>query len=187
MIRRSLRLVVAAGAALAVTSLFAPPSFADEPIHVAFTVDRSFVSPQYSAACGFVVVITEEGTFKGTAFINPAGSVVREVDSQPGATIAIGAPASGKSFAFPVTAILHYQYVAGVTPGSPVVVTATGLSDKVPGIPADAGSVEFPDAVVLVVDTTGFPIVDLGPAQPVHGSSNSLATAITALCTALAP
>jgi len=54
------------------------------------------------------------------------------------------------------------NYAGGVQPGSPAVVTATGLGDKIPGIPADAGIVTFgrgrslAGRVILGVDQAGY-------------------------------
>ena len=79
------------------------------------------------------------------------------------------------------------NYPNGTTPGSKAVVTMTGLGDKVPGIPADAGWIVFADATVLFVNSSGIPIVDFGPQSSSNGHSNSTTTLVTAICSALAP
>ena len=161
---------------------------ADNPTFVTYEVNRTFVSPSFSALCGFEIDITQVGTLKGTVFYDPAGAmIIKEIDTQPGFTETVSSPFSGKSFTFPFATAFRMDYPNGATPGSPAIVTATGLTDKVPGIPADAGTVTYGQGTVLFVDPSGAPIVDFGAPTEFHGSLVDPATAIAALCAALAP
>ena len=161
---------------------------ADAPTFVTFELNRTFVSPSFSAACGFEVDVTQVGQLKGTVFHDQTGAqIIREIDTQPGFSLTLSSPASGKSFSFPFATAFHFDYPNGTTPGSLAVVTARGLFDKVPGIPADAGVVSYSRGTVLFVDPGGVPIVDFGAPTAFHGRENDPAAAIAALCSALAP
>ncbi len=161
---------------------------ATQPLIVSFQLDRTFVSPFYSAACGFEVSITYAGVSKGSLYYDRTGAILRELDAQPSATITVSSTASGRSFSFPLEAVYQYQYPNGTSPGASATVTAFGLSDKVPGIPSSAGALTYGNATVLFVDgTSGFPIVDFGPPTSVSGHWNGPAAVIAAGCAALSP
>jgi hypothetical protein len=179
-------LIIGLGVALGVGWLVAPAS-ASQPRFVSFQVDRTFVSPSLSAACGFDVTITFEGAVKGTLYTDPSTGTLRELDTQPGATTTVSSAASGKSFSFPDSSVLRYEYVNGVASGAPVTLTVAGLTDKVPGIPTDAGLVTFGSATVLFVDpASGFPIVDFGPPTAFSGHVNDPGSMVAAGCAAIA-
>ena len=162
-------------------------TMADAPRIVTFQVSQTFVSHSFSAFCGFEVVTSHTGPAKGILFYDRSGAaIIREIDTQPGFVVTVSSPASGRSFTFPFATRFHFDYPIGATPGAPAVVTAYGLFDKVPGIPADAGSVTYGNAKVLFL-RDGVPIVDFGPPTAINGKENDLATAIAALCSALAP
>ncbi len=181
------RLVLLGLGALVPLGWMGAPAKATQPRFVSFQVDRSFVSPSLSAACGFDVTITAEGTYKGTLYSDPSTGILRELDTQPGATTMVSSTASGKSFSFPISSVFQYQYVAGASPGAPVILTASGLSDKVPGIPADAGLITYGNATVLFVDaTSGFPIVDFGSPTAFLGHAADFEAVVAAGCAAIA-
>src|SRR5262245_3951766 len=113
--------------------------------------------------------------------------IIREIDTQPVFTVKVSSPVSGKSFSFPFATAFRFDYSGGTTPGSHVVVTASGLVDKVPGIPADAGLVTFGNATVLFIDPNGVPIVEFGAPTAIKGKATDPAAALAALCAALAP
>ena len=162
--------------------------WADSPTFVTYEVNRTFVSPSFSAFCGFEIDITQIGTLKGTVFYDPAGTmIIKEIDTQPGFTVKVSSPSSGKSFSFPFATVFRFDYPNGATPGNRAIVMATGLLDKVPGVPADAGTVTYGNGTVLFIDQSGAPIVDFGVPTVFSGSAVDPATAIAALCAALAP
>jgi hypothetical protein len=160
---------------------------ATTPTFVTIQVNRTFVSPFFSAACGFAVTITEIGTLKATVFTDATGAILAETDTQPGYVIMYSSIQTGKAFAYPFSTVLHFDYPNGTTPGAPVLLVATGLADKVPGVPADAGLVTYGNATMLFVDPSGVPIVDFGPPTAFNGNVNNPLTAIAAGCAALAP
>src|SRR5262245_50889447 len=152
-------LTVAVGLALTSGLLGSGP-----PTLITYQFKRTDASPSYSAFCGFEVDITRSGPLKAFLFYDQSGSrIIREIDTQPGFTYTLSSPQSGKSFSFPFGTAFRIEYPNGTTPGAPAVVTATGLMDKVPGIPAEAGTVTFGHATVLYLDPNGIPIVDFGP------------------------
>jgi len=171
-----------------VLTLGAGTARSDSPTFVTYQIDTTFVSPSFSAFCGFEVDITEVGPAKAKVFYDRNGTrIVREVDTQPGFTMTLSSPARGKSFSFPFGTTFHFEYPNGVTPGSPCVVTVSGLGYKVPGIPAEAGVVTYGNAKIMFLNPDGVPIVDFGPATAVNGHVIDPIAAIGALCSALAP
>ena len=174
-------------AAVLTLTLGAGMARSDSPTFVTIPLHRTFVSPSFSAFCGSEVDITQIGTLKATVFVDASGTqIIREIDTQPGFTLTVSSPVTGKSFSFPFATAFHFDYPSGTTPGSPAVVTARGLFDKVPGIAADAGTVSYGNATVLFLDS-GVPIVDFGAPTAVNGRVNDPVAAIAALCAALAP
>jgi len=155
------------------------------PKHVAFPVDSTNLSPLLTGACGFEVTITMEGIDTATVFYYRSGRIIREVDNQPGTTITVGAPASGRSFVFPFSSVFRTDYPNGTAPSASAIVTVTGLGDDIPGVPADAGSITYGNAVVLFLNPQGVPIVDFGVPTAIDGYANDPATAIAAVCAAL--
>ena len=163
-------------------------AWADSPTFVTYDINQMFVSPSFSALCGFEIDITQIGTLKGTVFYDPAGTmIIKEIDTQPRFTVKVSSPSSGKSFSFPFATAFRFDYPNGATPGSRAIVTANGLIDKVPGAPADAGAVTYGNGTVLFIDPSGAPIVDFGAPTAFNGSAVDPAAAIAALCAALAP
>ena len=157
------------------------------PMFFTAEVNRTFVSPFFTAACGFEVSITEIGTFKATVFADQAGEIMGELDTQPGFVITYSSAETGKQLSFPFSTVFHYEFPNGAEPGAPAIVTAVGLVDQVPGIPADAGRVIYGNATVLFVTPDGVPIVDFGEPTAFTGHLNDLATIAEAGCAALAP
>jgi hypothetical protein len=185
MIRRVAVAVMLVGS-MADALWFGAPASASQPLFFSAPIDRAIASPFYSAACGFEVDITTTGTVKGVALTDAEGSIIREIDTQPGAVITFSSPTGG-SFSFPWATTYTYRYVDGTDPGDHAIVTANGLAGKVPGIGADAGVITYGKAVVLFVDpSSGFPIVDFGAPTRFSGHANDPITEIAAGCAVLA-
>jgi len=172
-------------AAAAVLALAATVDAA-KPTFFRIDVNETFVSPFFTAACGFEVSITQVGTLKATVFTDAAGAIIAEIDTQPGFVTMFSSSETGKAFAYPFSTVFHVEYPNGTTPGAPVILRATGLADRVPGIPADAGVVTYGDATVLFVDPNGVPIVDFGAPTAIRGHANDFSSVIAAGCAALA-
>src|SRR5262245_37205516 len=176
------------GACVVLTALtLGQPAHADRPTFFMAEVDRTFVSPFFSAACGFEVSITEVGTVKAKVHADATGNIVSEIDTQPGYRVTYGSNASGKAFSFPFATVFHFDFPFGAAPGSPAIVIATGLVDKVTGLPADAGRVTYGEATVLFVDSNGVPIVDFGAPTAFTGHANDFDAIVETGCAALAP
>ena len=181
--RPLIRLVIVLAA---MASLLASTAAADPPLHVSIPIDQTSPSSLLSAACGFGVSIETAGTLKATVFYDRSGTmIVREIDTQPGTLITVSS--ATKSLSFPFASVFHFDYPNGTAPGSQAVLKITGLGDKVPRLPADAGPIEFDDATVLFVDSNGVPIVDFGAPSTSHGHSNGAFDLVTAVCTDIAP
>lgn len=156
------------------------------PTFVSFPINHPSPIPALTPVCGFDVSLTVAGTYKATVFYDQSGMVVRELETQPDTQLIWSSPTTGKSFAYPFSAVFRTEYPNGTTPGSPAVATMTGLGDKAPGIPADAGRLVFDHATVVFVNPDGVPIVDYGLPTSSHGHTNDRDALYAALCGALA-
>jgi hypothetical protein len=153
------------------------------PERVSFSVDVERPSALWTSICGFPVSLTLRGEVSGTVFTDPSGdTIIAEIDTQPGTRR--GFKSASGSFDFPFATAFHFEYPNGAEPGRPAIVTATGLGDKVPGISAEAGKLEFSDAVVVAV-VQNIPIVDFG--LPTSGSGHLVDEVlfVKAVCSAL--
>ena len=157
------------------------------PTFVSFPINHTSPIPALTPVCGFDVSLTVAGTYKATVLYDQPGMVVRELDTQPDTQLIWSSSTTGKSFAYPFSAVFRTEYPNGATPGSPAVATMTGLGDKAPEIPADAGQLVFDNASVLFVNSDGVPIVDYGLPTSSHGHTNDRDALCAALCAALAP
>jgi hypothetical protein len=174
--------------ALAVTTALAAAlagnSAAGPPTHTRTSLDITALSPEYTAACGFGVVLSASGTVDVTVHSNPDGSA-REQDVFPGLTITVSAPSTGRSFAH-VFGPTTYVYPSGVYAGAPAVITSLGVRGDAPGIPPDAGRVVSAGVVVAIVPDLGPITVPTGPPVTQTGNFEEPATIVAAICAALA-
>jgi hypothetical protein len=157
------------------------------PDKVSFPVDVSYQLGDLSDVCGFEVWFSMVGTFKGTLTKDRTGTILGEFDSQPNTRITFSSPTSGTSFSYMFSTTFHSSYPEGIDPGDVVVSRSTGFFEKIPGLPASAGSALFPDGEVLVVED-GVPYVNYGDPVWERGHRNLDGDKIdAAICTALAP
>lgn len=162
----------------------AGPAAAAPPLHVSEPVDFTFPLGYYTQLCGFTVWFTLAGQLDSKVFTDASGTVVREVDTQPGTTQTFSS--ATRSFSFPFASTLVTIYPDGAYLGAPAVVTGNGLAGKVPGIPADAGTITY-QATVVGFSSQGVPITAFSGVTAMHGHSNNPAVADAAICAALAP
>ncbi len=182
---------IAAGAVGALTSLLlatgtagAAPPGSSAPLHVSFPVAVTYEIPELTEGCGVEVWFALEGTFKGTIF-QRHGEVVGEFDSQPNTWMTLYSPETGRSIRNPFATTFHNKYPEGVDPGDPVIATATGFGEKLPGVRARAGRMYFPAGQVIeVVD--GIPYVDYGEPASFTGSQFDPEAGDAAICRELA-
>jgi hypothetical protein len=170
--------------ALAAAGIFAESSGANPPLHVRAPLSISAPSPDYSAECGFPVILSANGMLDVTVHTNPDGSV-REQDVFPGLTIIVSAPSTGRSFGH-VFGPTTYLYPDGVYVGAPAVITSYGVRGDAPGIPPDAGRVVTPGVVVAVVPDVGPITLPTGPPVAQSGNFEDPARVVAAICAALA-
>jgi hypothetical protein len=176
--------VVTAAALSALVLCLAPPAQSAPPELVSFPVDVTYQIPELTELCGVEVWFRMEGTFKGTIFRDRHGVISGEFDSQPDTWATLYSPETGESFRNPFATTFHNKYPDGVEPGDPVVATATGFLEKIPGLPARSGRVVFPDGEVLFVDD-GVPITDYGEPSVELRSKYSFDDADAHVCAAL--
>ena len=177
---------VALALAVIMSALMTASAQAQPPSHFAEPVNFSFPLDYYTNLCGFPVFQSLVGTLNTTLRYDRSGSIVSEIDTQPGTTVTFSSPTSGKSFSWPYAAILHTDYTNGGALGSNATAYGNGFSMKVPGIPADAGRVVF-DAVVFDSTPYGVPIIAFTGVISVAGHTNDPDTLDAAICAALAP
>jgi hypothetical protein len=173
--------LVIAAATLAV----GPGAAAAPPDKVSFPVDVSYPVDELAEFCGFDVWFSMVGTFKGTLFRDRTGTVVGEFDSQPNTRITFSSPTTGESFSYMFSTTFHSSYPEGLDPGDRVVSSVTGFLEKVPGLPASAGHVLFPDGEVVFVED-GVPYVNYGDPAWERGHRNDFDSTDAAICAALA-
>src|SRR5262245_60205437 len=134
-------------------------------------VNVSVVDTYFTQRCGFEVRFFNVGTFKATLFVDETGAILREIDTFPGDKVGWSSPASGRSIVFPNGAMLVTEYPNGIAPGSETTTAGHGLSGKVPGIPADAGTAVFAGHVAFI-DPDGVPIVAFDQLLSINGHSS---------------
>jgi hypothetical protein len=154
-----------------------------EPRTQTITANYSGVDPYFTQLCGVEVKFFNHGTFKAQLFFDNAGTIVREIDTYPGDTAGWTSSASGRRIEWPNGAMLTMEYPNGTAVGSTAKVTGHGLSAKVPGIPADAGTAEFAGHVVDHQD--GVPIVAFDRLVKISGHSSDPTVFEAAVCAAL--
>jgi hypothetical protein len=149
-------------------------------------VDVSFPDSYFTQLCGIDVQFFNVGTFNSKLFVDGSGTVIQEIDTYPGDRVGWTSPDTGRSIEFPSPAALITTYPSGTSVSSPATVTGTGLSGKVPGLPADAGRAVFAGHVAAI-DSDGVPIVVFDQLLSINGHLNDQATFETAVCAALSP
>jgi hypothetical protein len=155
---RTLPLALAIGL-IALGAVTAVPTAAAQPKTFTEDIDDTRPLPMASAACGFPVNQRLVGRVTVKLFTDRKGSVVRELDLLRGTRIIWSAPSKGTSFSYPFNGAAWIDYPQGGTVGKPATLTITGLQDKLPGQPADAGRAVFKGEVIFV-RPDGIPVVE---------------------------
>jgi hypothetical protein len=180
------RTVLALALVAIVSALIIASAQATPPSHFSEPVNFDFPNDYYTNLCGFPVVQSLDGTLDTTLRYDRSGSIISEVDTQPGTTVTFSSPTSGKSFSWPYANILHTDYTNGGALGSKATAYGSGLSMNVPGVPANAGRAVF-DAVVFDSTPYGVPIVALTGVISVTGYTTDPDAVDAAICAALGP
>lgn len=180
----TIRKLIVLTAAFTCTALVADPAGASEPVHVRAPLDITAPSPEYSAACGFDVVVAASGTLDVRLYSNEDGSV-REQDAFPGLRITVSAPSTGRSFRH-VLGPTTYTYPEGVYVGAPAVIASHGVRGDAPGIPPDAGRVVWPGLVLDIVPDLGPITLPTGPPVSQSGNFEDPSVIVAAICATLA-
>src|SRR5262245_39237559 len=182
---RSMRRLIVLAVGLTATAILAGTASANPPMHVRGPLDFTVPSPEYSAACGFPVLLTARGMLVVTFHANPDGSVL-EQDAFPGLRITVSAPSTGRSFDH-VFGPTTYHYPDGLYVGAPAVITSHGVRGDAPGIPPDAGRIVMPGVVVDLIPGVGPITLPTGPPLSASGHFEDPARVVAAVCAALTP
>ena len=156
------------------------------PRIVTTDVNFSFPDEYLTEVCGVEVEFFNDSTLNSKLFFDRNGTIIREIDTTQGGRLGFFSPETGRSIEFPNAATLVADYPDGTAPGSPATVTGSGISLKVPGLPADAGIAVFAGHVAFL-DPDGVPIVAFDQLVAIKGHSNDSDAIDAAICAALAP
>jgi hypothetical protein len=178
--RAVLGAVVAAAAAFGAVV----PAAAAPPLLVSFPVEEEFYLPGLSGACGFETWLSIEGTVMLRLFTDQDGTPRFEVDGQSNFMVTIFRPATGASLTYPNATVSRWIYSDGAAIGSEVLVTLTGLGERVGNL-STAGRWVFLGEVVGYSDD-GFPFVDFTNLLSIVGRDPGSDAVRAAICSALA-
>ena len=163
----------------------ASASSAGQPPKTTTFVDLTRLSAGTSRTCGFDVYTRLVGRITTSLYYDANGNVVREFDHAVNLRTIFFAPSQGTSYEFPLLGgNLTQYYPDGATIGAPARVVVTGLVDKVPGQPADAGRSEYAGEVVDFTPE-GVPVVDFDLFDPVSQNGQTGSDTRANRCAAL--
>ena len=158
--RRRIGLLVSLVAFLALGGgmLAATPAWATPPKHFFhIPLNDSVRDDALSDACGFDVFDVFAGNINVTLFYDQSGTLIREIDTFPTATIGFAAPSTGKSIVSASPAVGHIDYTGGGALNTPAVLRITGLQFMLqPGV-ISAGRQVFATRVVEITPE-GIPV-----------------------------
>jgi len=178
---RKLALLATAAAA---TLGLAASAVAGPPTHVTIEDDAMFQSGGLTAACGFPVWVTIQGTVHITLRTDRDG-VLHETDAFGDWSITFSAPSNGTEASYKFGPGF-YVYPDGTDVGDRSIVTILGVDSNYPGAPAEAGRTVVVGEVIDVLPG-GVPIVDLtGPTLFEQGNQLDGPASRENLCAALA-
>ena len=172
-------LVVAAAVLTMTTAASAAP-----PRIVTTEVNFSFPDSYLTQLCGVQVEFFHVGTLRSKLYFNREGAVTREIDTSQRDRFGWRSPTTGHSVQIPFATTMVTDYPTGAAVGSPATVTGSGLSLKVPGLPAEAGRAVFAGHVVAI-NADGVPIVAFDKLVSITGHSNDPDAVDAAICAAL--
>ena len=172
-------------AVLVAVGVLVPAATAAAPVRATLDVTGvSFIDPVLSATCGTDVLVTLNGVFKATLFVDKNGQPTREIDTQPGVTVTYTSLATNKSISDPLAEVGHSTYSNGGTVGSTVTTVLTGLQGSITGVVGPGAGRTVIGGTVVFVDANGIPLVQFeGPPLAQNGS---FARKATAICNAIA-
>ena len=177
-----MRRLIVGSAVLALTVGWAAPATAAEPVHVYFPIEFEFEDTELSAECGFTVLVSGEGHFRGVINERPDGTA-REVD-QIAIRWTLDAPSTAESFDFVESITETFDYPEGMAVGAPSTVVRTGTLGHDPGVSATAGRLVFEGTIIGFSDE-GLPLVMYDNDAPVTKVGRFPDFDVAALCAAL--
>lgn len=161
------RLMVGTAVLVVAAGWGAAPTWAAQPTRVSVPIQFQFEDEELSAACGFQVLISAEGSVTATLH-DTGGTSALEVDHQM-MRWTYEAPSTGGSYTYRSTLTALFEYPEGPVVGAPATVTLVGTFEDVPGSPAAAGR-QVIDSTIDHINDDGFPVAFLGEPTTVSGS-----------------
>jgi hypothetical protein len=179
------------GFTVALATLFAavaiPTATAGAPIQeeIVFT-DVTYQDFYLSDACGTTVLDTVSVTLSAIFFPAAHGSPAHEVDTLTHGSITYSSSDTGNSLTRPMYGTSHAVYPEGTEPGSPALLTMTGVNTSSFTGTAPPGSGQLvADGTILFLDDLGVPVTAFESSDIVSMRGTYAATT-AAICAALA-
>ena len=163
-------------AGLAAGTLALPAAaWASPPDQQRFPVSGELELADLSAVCGTTVTLAIEGQFDVKTFYDRTGTLVREIDTQPGTKLTYSS-ASG-SITQPFSGATIFSYPEGAVIGAPATFVETGNF-----FGGGSGRIVYEGTIADVED--GVPLVSVSDSTVVS-QTGDLAGQIERICTAL--
>jgi hypothetical protein len=168
-----------------IAAIAIPTAGAGAPIReqVVFT-DVTYEDFYLTDACGTTVLDTVTVSLSATFFPAAHGSPANEVDTLSG-SITYSSPDTGSSVTRPMNGTSHAVYPEGTDPGSPALLTLTGVNSTSLTGTAPPGSGQLvANGTILFLDDLGVPVTTFDTSDIVSMSGNYAATT-AGICAAL--
>jgi hypothetical protein len=180
------RLGYTAALALLLAVVAIPTATADAPIQeqIVFT-DVTYPDFYLSDACGTTVLDTVSVTLSVTFFPAAHGSPAHEVDRLTHGSITYSSSDTGNSLTLPMSGTSHAVYPEGTEPGSPALMTMTGVNTSSFTGTAPPGSGQLvANGTILFLDDLGVPVTTFASSDIVSMRGTYAATTAE-ICAAL--
>ena len=154
------RLGFSAALVTLIAAIVIPTAGASAPIQeeIVFT-DVTYPDFYLSDACGTTVLDTVSVSLSVTFFPAAHGSPAHEVDTLTNGTITYSSPDTGNSVTRPMSGTSHAVYPEGIEPGSPALMTMTGVNTSSFTGTAPPGSGQLvANGTILFLDDVGVPV-----------------------------
>jgi hypothetical protein len=154
------RLGFSAALVTLIAAMVIPTAGASAPIHEEIVLsDITYQDFYLSDACGTTVLDTVSVRLTATFFPAAHGSPAHEVDTLTNGSITYSSPDTGSSLTRPMNGTSHAVYPEGTEPGSPAVMTITGVNTSSLTGTAPPGSGQLvANGTILFLDDLGVPV-----------------------------
>ena len=154
------RLGFTAALAMLLAAVAIPTATAGAPIHEEIVLtDITYQDFYLSDACGTTVLDTVSVDLSVTFFPAAHGSPAHEVDTLTQGSVTYSSSDTGHSLTRPMNGTSHAVYPEGIEPGSPALMTITGVNTSSLTGTAPPGSGQLvADGTILFLDDLGVPV-----------------------------